>query len=168
MIHRYAMLGVLDEQGFPLREMGILQAPKRARRGRRHVAPMAGAPCPECGNATLIHKDGCDFCTACGYVGRVRLSHGDRLKTPLSAEGGGDRLGPVIQNFHLPAPKRSLKIQPDGRQSGDENRWTHPADPREWSLITQSSVLSCWPAAPPPTFLLNRAAGAHRRTASTA
>ncbi|MGA8879568.1 MAG: adenosylcobalamin-dependent ribonucleoside-diphosphate reductase, partial [Azonexus sp.] len=28
MIHRYAMLGVLDEQGFPLREMGILQAPK--------------------------------------------------------------------------------------------------------------------------------------------
>ena len=29
MIHRYAMLGVLDEQGFPLREMGILQTPAR-------------------------------------------------------------------------------------------------------------------------------------------
>jgi len=29
---------------------------------------MAGAPCPECGNRTLIHKDGCDLCTACGYV----------------------------------------------------------------------------------------------------
>jgi ribonucleoside-diphosphate reductase alpha chain len=70
MIHRYAMLGVLDEQGFPLREMGILQAPK-ARKAAvgESVAPMAGAPCPECGNATLIHKDGCDFCTACGYVG---------------------------------------------------------------------------------------------------
>ena len=68
MIHRYAMLGVLDEQGFPLREMGILEAPARKARRRSH-APMAGAPCPECGNTTLIHKDGCDFCTACGYVG---------------------------------------------------------------------------------------------------
>jgi len=70
MIHRYAMLGVLDEQGFPLREMGILQAPK-ARKSAvgESIAPMAGAPCPECGNSTLIHKDGCDFCTACGYVG---------------------------------------------------------------------------------------------------
>ena len=73
VIHRYAMLGVLDEQGFPLREMGILQAPdsasaRKAAAGEA-IAPMAGAPCPECGNATLIHKDGCDFCTACGYVG---------------------------------------------------------------------------------------------------
>ncbi len=70
MIHRYAMLGVLDEQGFPLREMGILQAPKaRKAAPGESVALMAGAPCPECGNSTLIHKDGCDFCTACGYVG---------------------------------------------------------------------------------------------------
>ena len=52
MIHRYAMLGVLDEKGFPLREMGILQAPQGATRPRvgDAVAPMAGAPCPECGN----------------------------------------------------------------------------------------------------------------------
>ncbi len=70
MIHRYAMLGVLDEKGFPLREMGILQAPtSRPGTARDTVAPMAGAQCPECGNSTLIHKDGCDFCTACGYVG---------------------------------------------------------------------------------------------------
>jgi len=70
VIHRYAMLGVLDEQGFPLREMGILQAPKsRKAAAGEAIVPMAGAPCPECGNSTLIHKDGCDFCTACGYVG---------------------------------------------------------------------------------------------------
>jgi ribonucleoside-diphosphate reductase alpha chain len=73
MIHRYAMLGVLDQQGFPLREMGILQSPSSASARKaaagEAIAPMAGAPCPECGNATLIHKDGCDFCTACGYVG---------------------------------------------------------------------------------------------------
>jgi len=73
-VHAYVddgnALAVLDEEGFPLREMGILQAPK-ARPGSARAAaePMAGAPCPECGNSTLIHKDGCDFCTACGYVG---------------------------------------------------------------------------------------------------
>ena len=31
---------------------------------------MAGKVCLECGNATVIHKDGCDFCTACGAVGQ--------------------------------------------------------------------------------------------------
>ncbi len=66
IIHRYAMLGVLDEQGFPLSRMGVLEAPLD--NGR--PTPMAGRPCPECGNATLIHKDGCDFCTSCGFVGQ--------------------------------------------------------------------------------------------------
>ncbi len=66
IIHRYAMLGVLDEEGFPLREMGVLDAPK----GKASVTTMAGKVCPECGNPTVIHKDGCDFCTACGYVGQ--------------------------------------------------------------------------------------------------
>jgi ribonucleoside-diphosphate reductase alpha chain len=74
IIHRYAMLGVLDEQGFPLHEMGILENPAprsgAAATAPGRVAPMAGRPCPECGNSTLIHKDGCDFCTACGYVGQ--------------------------------------------------------------------------------------------------
>ena len=71
IIHRYAMLGLLDEEGYPTREMGILAAPAPARSQAtgEGVAPMAGKPCPECGNATVIHKDGCDFCTACGYVG---------------------------------------------------------------------------------------------------
>ena len=32
--------------------------------------PMAGKPCPECGNAIVIHKDGCDFCTSRGCVGQ--------------------------------------------------------------------------------------------------
>ena len=31
---------------------------------------MAGKACPECGNHTLIHKDGCEFCTNCGFVGQ--------------------------------------------------------------------------------------------------
>ncbi len=66
IIHRYAMLGVLDEQGFPVREMGVLETPK----GTEASTTLAGTPCPECGNPTVIKKDGCDFCTACGYVGQ--------------------------------------------------------------------------------------------------
>ena len=67
IIHRYSMLGILDEQGFPLREMGVLESP----RGEGGAPPtMQGKPCPECGNPTMIHRDGCDFCTACGYVGQ--------------------------------------------------------------------------------------------------
>jgi ribonucleoside-diphosphate reductase alpha chain len=65
IIHRYAMLGILDENGYPTREMGILEAP------REPGAPKVqqGALCGECGNYTVIRKDGCDFCTACGAVG---------------------------------------------------------------------------------------------------
>ena len=66
IIHRYAMLGVLDEEGFPVREMGVLENPGAGRAS----ATLAGRPCPECGNPTVIKKDGCDFCTACGYVGQ--------------------------------------------------------------------------------------------------
>ncbi|MFN4361906.1 MAG: adenosylcobalamin-dependent ribonucleoside-diphosphate reductase [Hylemonella sp.] len=68
IIHRYAMLGVLDEQGYPLREMGVLERPDAV--DTEEPAAMAGRPCPECGNPTVIKKDGCDFCTACGYVGQ--------------------------------------------------------------------------------------------------
>ena len=66
IIHRYAMLGVLDEEGRPLAPMGVLAQPSE----RGAVQPLAGKRCPECGNATLIHKDGCEFCTSCGYVGQ--------------------------------------------------------------------------------------------------
>jgi ribonucleoside-diphosphate reductase alpha chain len=65
VIHRYAMLGVLDERGYPTREMGILEAP----RADEEPAVMKGARCRECGNYTVIRKDGCDFCSACGWTG---------------------------------------------------------------------------------------------------
>ncbi len=68
VIHRYAMLGVLNEEGLPLHELGLLQAPVGAVDGAARTLP--GSRCPECGNTTLIHRDGCDFCTACGYVGQ--------------------------------------------------------------------------------------------------
>ena len=65
IVHRYAMLGVLDEEGYPRTQMGILEAPSL----EKQSPVLAGSPCPECGNSTLIRKDGCDYCTACGYVG---------------------------------------------------------------------------------------------------
>jgi ribonucleoside-diphosphate reductase alpha chain len=71
VIHRYAMLGILDEAGQPLADMGLLQAPTPKLAAEPGMLQLqAGRPCPECGNATMIHKDGCDFCTACGYVGQ--------------------------------------------------------------------------------------------------
>jgi ribonucleoside-diphosphate reductase alpha chain len=65
IIHRYAMLGVLDEKGYPTREMGILEAPHQD----SDPEVMQGSLCGECGNYSVIRKDGCDFCTACGAVG---------------------------------------------------------------------------------------------------
>jgi ribonucleoside-diphosphate reductase alpha chain len=67
ILHRYAMLGILGEDGLPLRQMGILEQPAGNAPGQARV--MAGAKCPECANTTLIRKDGCDYCTACGYTG---------------------------------------------------------------------------------------------------
>jgi ribonucleoside-diphosphate reductase alpha chain len=65
ILHRYAMLGLLDEAGLSRSQMGILES----RSEKQKQAPMAGAACPECANTTLIRKDGCDYCTACGFVG---------------------------------------------------------------------------------------------------
>ena len=64
ILHRYAMLGILDEDGLPRQQMGILESPSE-----KANPVIAGARCPECANTTLIRKDGCDYCTACGYVG---------------------------------------------------------------------------------------------------
>ncbi|HEU5178110.1 MAG TPA: adenosylcobalamin-dependent ribonucleoside-diphosphate reductase [Burkholderiales bacterium] len=66
ILHRYAMLGILNEDGTPKKQMGILEGAPAA---EKSAPVIAGAKCPECANPTLIRKDGCDYCTACGYVG---------------------------------------------------------------------------------------------------
>ncbi|HUH41480.1 MAG TPA: adenosylcobalamin-dependent ribonucleoside-diphosphate reductase, partial [Castellaniella sp.] len=72
VIHRYSMLGILDEHGEPLEQMGVVQAEGEGA-GRapatEALAPMMGAQCPECNLHRLIKKDGCQFCTNCGYQG---------------------------------------------------------------------------------------------------
>lgn len=34
-----------------------------------HLELTPGKPCPECGAHALVKKDGCEFCTHCGYLG---------------------------------------------------------------------------------------------------
>jgi ribonucleoside-diphosphate reductase alpha chain len=68
IIHRYAMLGVLDERGYPVNEMGVLEIPEAARE-REELRMLPGRRCKECGNTAVIRKDGCEFCTACGAIG---------------------------------------------------------------------------------------------------
>jgi ribonucleoside-diphosphate reductase alpha chain len=70
VIHRYAMLGVLDERGYPINEMGVLEVPDDGDSDKSHGYYVnTGKACSECGNLAVIRKDGCDFCTACGAVG---------------------------------------------------------------------------------------------------
>jgi ribonucleoside-diphosphate reductase alpha chain len=68
IIHRYAMLGILDELGYPVQQMGVLEVPEGQIKPTG-IKPLAGKVCKECGNATLIRKDGCEFCTSCGAIG---------------------------------------------------------------------------------------------------
>ena len=68
MIHRYVMLGILTEEGYPVEIAGILDVPE-AEQAKRTYKTLPGKKCPECGNRAMIRKDGCDFCTDCGYTG---------------------------------------------------------------------------------------------------
>ena len=69
VIHRYAMLGILTEEGFPVQEMGVVQARNAAAPKAPEAEVMAGTQCPDCAQHTVIRRDGCSFCTSCGYTG---------------------------------------------------------------------------------------------------
>jgi len=69
MIHRYAMLEILADTGYPVSEMGVLAIPESSVKAVVSTRLIAGKTCAECGNSAVIKKDGCDFCTACGAIG---------------------------------------------------------------------------------------------------
>ena len=69
MIHRYAMLGILTEQGYPVGHAGILAVPATELAHNGELSRPPRAEVPECGNKAMIRKDGCDFCSTCGYIG---------------------------------------------------------------------------------------------------
>ncbi|MDP6190326.1 MAG: ribonucleoside-diphosphate reductase, adenosylcobalamin-dependent, partial [Gammaproteobacteria bacterium] len=73
LIHRYAMLGILDANGMPLNPMGMMtstqpQTSPQASQPANKLTLM-GKACQECGASAVIRRDGCDFCTACGQIG---------------------------------------------------------------------------------------------------
>jgi ribonucleoside-diphosphate reductase alpha chain len=67
VLHRYARLGILDGDGFPIAPMGLVRDPA----GVEHAVPPqpSGRRCEECGARALIRVDGCDRCTVCGAIG---------------------------------------------------------------------------------------------------
>ena len=73
------VIALLDERGYPTREMGILESP----RDDNEPKLMQGALCNECGNHSVIRKDGCDFCTACGAVVKAAKMPSPRVFTTL-------------------------------------------------------------------------------------
>lgn len=78
VIHRFAMLGILDERGYPIETMGIVQVPPRQTprptrsAGAHSVGAMEAVPgawCSECGAYAVVRIDGCERCTSCGEIG---------------------------------------------------------------------------------------------------
>jgi ribonucleoside-diphosphate reductase alpha chain len=68
IIHRYAMLGILDSEGFPVKQMGVVSKENQESLVKSSEV-ILGKECPECGVHAVIKKDGCLYCTSCGYVG---------------------------------------------------------------------------------------------------
>ena len=61
-----AIGGVIETH---MRAIGFIQAPATDAQSQQIAGPGAAIPdgCPKCGLASLIHQEGCDLCTSCGY-----------------------------------------------------------------------------------------------------
>jgi len=69
LLHRYKVLGILDDDGRAIASSGILALPDAVKLIEHETAPVKGKVCPSCHAAAMIKRDGCEFCTACGYTG---------------------------------------------------------------------------------------------------
>jgi ribonucleoside-diphosphate reductase alpha chain len=70
LLHRYKVLGILDDDGRAIQSAGILALPDVVKVIEHETAPVKGKVCPSCGAAAMIKRDGCEFCTACGHTGQ--------------------------------------------------------------------------------------------------
>lgn len=74
MIHRYHMLGILDEEGYPVEPMGLMERPGDVVASRRSVGAMevaSGRFCQACRTYSLVPDGaGCFHCGRCGFVGQ--------------------------------------------------------------------------------------------------
>ncbi|MCO6440507.1 MAG: hypothetical protein J5I81_05330 [Nitrococcus mobilis] len=70
LLHRYAMLGLLDEQGLPVDAMGLTASDEAGEADAPSSQAMAtNRLCRDCGHRAVVRHDGCDHCRACGAVG---------------------------------------------------------------------------------------------------
>ncbi len=70
ILHRFKVLGLLDDEGHAVGGAGALALPGAAPAAADTAAPLiAGLRCPACGTHAYIKRDGCMFCTACGHQG---------------------------------------------------------------------------------------------------
>jgi len=69
LLHRYKVLGLLDDDGRAIESVGILAVPERRRTIEHDHAPIKGKVCPGCGAAAVMRRDGCEICTAWGLTG---------------------------------------------------------------------------------------------------
>jgi ribonucleoside-diphosphate reductase alpha chain len=69
LLNRYKVLGILDDEGRAIESAGILALPDAVKVIQHETAPVKGKVCPGCGAAAMIKRDGCEFCTACGFTG---------------------------------------------------------------------------------------------------
>lgn len=69
IIHRFAMLGILDSDGFPVQDLGFFYKEAEGNVLVQEPKFTPGKVCAECAIPAVIKKDGCDFCTACGAIG---------------------------------------------------------------------------------------------------
>ena len=69
LLHRYKVLGLLDDDGRAIRSAGILALPDAARCSSARPRRSRARCVPSCHAAAMIKRDGCEFCTACGTTG---------------------------------------------------------------------------------------------------
>ena len=74
VIHRYAQLGLLTEEGFPTETMGVFEVPKESvtKEVPQHEGQaqrVTGKACSECGSTKVAKVDGCTRCLDCNAIG---------------------------------------------------------------------------------------------------
>lgn len=62
----YAIQSIIANRGLPQPAPSTAATPASE---PEKTVPVSGQKCPDCGAHAMIKKDGCNFCTACGYVG---------------------------------------------------------------------------------------------------
>ena len=63
LMYRYNQIGLLGADGYPVTDADRVEGRIKA------IIDHGGIECPECGNHTLVKRDGCEVCDSCGYMG---------------------------------------------------------------------------------------------------